>query len=181
MRNFGFQGIDDVARVGTNAKLSEAGAAMGLTSLESVDSIIALNRANYHAYAEVFLGTRGCKLIRYEEQERRNYQYAVIETNETVSGISRDDLIRVLQSENVRARRYFYPGCHRMEPYRTQNPDAGRLLPETERIAERVICLPNGTAVTPDTARRIRAIVRFAVDHGPEIAERLARQRRHAG
>ena len=141
MRNFGFIGTDNVARVGTNAKLSEICAAMGLTSLEAVDALIETNRENYVAYAEVFDGIRGCRLIRYAAEERCNYQYVVVEMDQTVSGISQVDLIRVLRAESVRARRYFYPGCHRMEPYRTRNPGAGRRLPETERIVDRVICL----------------------------------------
>jgi len=35
MRNFGFTGYDDVVSVGTNGKMSEISAAMGLTGLES--------------------------------------------------------------------------------------------------------------------------------------------------
>ncbi len=41
-------------------------------------------------------------------------------------------LVRVLHAENVLARRYFYPGCHEMEPYRSYFPHAGLVLPETE-------------------------------------------------
>ena len=64
--------------------------------------------------------------------------------------------MRVLWDENVLARRYFYPGCHRMEPYRSTWPDEGRWLPETERLAARVLQLPTGTAVGPANARTTR-------------------------
>ena len=47
----------------------------------------------------------------------------------SVCGISRDELVQILQAENVLARRYFYPGCHRMEPYRSYYPHARLLLP----------------------------------------------------
>ena len=40
MRNFGFRGIDDAVCVGTNAKMNEASAAMGLTSLEGMDDLL---------------------------------------------------------------------------------------------------------------------------------------------
>ena len=43
--------------------------------------------------------------------------------------LSRDELQRVLWAENVLARRYFFPGCHRMEPYRSLFPDAARAPP----------------------------------------------------
>ena len=51
--------------------------------------------------------------------ERTNYQYIVLEVDELETGLTRDELVQVLIAENVLARRYFYPGCHRMEPYRS--------------------------------------------------------------
>src|SRR6267378_2313680 len=50
MRNFGFAGLDRVIYVGTNGKMSELSAAMGLTSLESVDEFVAANRRNHQLY-----------------------------------------------------------------------------------------------------------------------------------
>jgi dTDP-4-amino-4,6-dideoxygalactose transaminase len=81
----------------------------------------------------------------------------------------------ILWSEIVRARRYFYPGCHRMEPYRSYFPHAGLLLPETERLAARVLVLPTGTAVGSSEIRTICEIVRLAAVRGGQITERLAR------
>jgi dTDP-4-amino-4,6-dideoxygalactose transaminase len=49
MRNFGFTGYDEVAGLGTNGKMSEASAAMGLT-LESLDSFLAANQRNHEQY-----------------------------------------------------------------------------------------------------------------------------------
>ena len=62
------------------------------------------------------------------------------------------------------ARRYFYPGCHRMEPYRTQYPEAGSRLPVTEWLADRVLLLPTGTAVGREEIGTICRIIRTAVD-----------------
>ena len=50
MRNFGFAGYDNVIYPGTNGKMTEICAAMGLTSLEAMEEIIAANRRNYEAY-----------------------------------------------------------------------------------------------------------------------------------
>lgn len=49
MRNFGFAGYDHVVYLGVNGKKTEVCAAMGLTSLESIEEILATNRANYLA------------------------------------------------------------------------------------------------------------------------------------
>jgi hypothetical protein len=71
---------------------------------------------------------------------------------------------QILQAENVLARRYFYPGCHRMEPYRSYFPHAGRFLPETEKLAQRVLLLPTGTAMDEKTIEIICSIIRSALE-----------------
>ncbi len=112
--------------------------------------------------------------IVYDDAERCNYQYVVAEVDEAEAGISRDGLVRILNAENVVARRYFWPGCHRMEPYRSLYPHWRFLLPVTEQVAARVMVLPTGTAVGADEIGMICGIVRHAVANGPAIAARLA-------
>jgi dTDP-4-amino-4,6-dideoxygalactose transaminase len=174
MKNFGFAGLDNVIYIGTNGKMNEVSAAMGLTMLESLDEIIEVNRRNYQAYRDGLADLPGVQLISYHERERCNFHYIVIEIDEAEAQISRDLLIDILHAENVRARRYFYPGCHRMEPYRSYFPNAGLLLPETEKLVQRVVVLPTGTAIGPQEIRTICQIIRFAVEHGEEIAFTLS-------
>jgi len=169
MQNFGFAGYDNVIYIGTNGKMSEISAAMGLTGLESLDDFIAANRRNYAAYREGLEGVLGIDLIRYNERERCNYQYVVIEVDHTITGMDRDVLVDILHAENVLARRYFYPGCHEMEPYRSCFPHAGLLLPETERLTQRVVSLPTGTAVGPEEVAKICAIIRLALENSEEL------------
>ncbi len=59
MRNFGFAGYDKVIYPGTNGKLTEVCAAMGLTSLESMEGILAANRRNFKAYSGGLNGLAG--------------------------------------------------------------------------------------------------------------------------
>jgi dTDP-4-amino-4,6-dideoxygalactose transaminase len=69
----------------------------------------------------------------------------------------------VLWAEGVLARRYFAPGCHRMEPYRSLEGGAPRHLPVTERLADEVLCLPTGTATDGAAIATICALIRSAV------------------
>ena len=147
MKNFGFVGEDNVGYIGTNGKMSEISAAMGLTSLEAIPDIIAANRRNYQRYRQGLDDLHGLRLFAFDENEQHNYQYVVVDVDEEAAGLTRDELVAVLRAENVLARRYFFPGCHRMEPYRSYFPHAGLLLPNTERVASGVLCLPTGTAV----------------------------------
>jgi dTDP-4-amino-4,6-dideoxygalactose transaminase len=174
MRNFGFRGNDNVIYIGTNGKMTEVCAAMGLTSLESVDDFIEVNRRNYHAYTEGLKGIPGISMLAYDGQEKTNYQYIVLEVEEDRTGLSRDDLVTVLTAENVLARRYFYPGCHKMEPYRSYFPHAGMVLPETEKLCQRVMVLPTGTSVSEATIDQICGIISAAVSNASAVHGKLA-------
>lgn len=174
MINFGFAGYDQVEYVGTNGKMTEICAAMGLTSLESIDEIIEENSRNYQQYKQSLQGTPGIKVIEYDEKEKNNYQYIILEIDEPMTGISRDLMVKILHAENILARRYFYPGCHQMEPYRSYFPHAGMVLPQTEKLVKNVMSLPTGTAVTTDDVKKICQIIRFAVENGDWISARLS-------
>ncbi len=175
MRNFGFADYDEVVSIGINGKMNEASAAMGLTSLESLEEFIANNHRNYKRYHQQLVDVPGVELIVYNETEKCNYWYIVLEIDESVTLVSRDQLQQILWAENVLARRYFYPGCHRMEPYSSYFSKAGLLLPNTEHLVRRVLSLPNGTAVGADEINHICEIIRLAVLCGDEARERLVR------
>jgi len=169
MKNFGFAGYDDVVHIGTNGKMNEMCAAMGLVSLDSMDGFVRVNQENYRQYKAALTDVPGVSVIDYNENEKNNYQYVVLEINELLAGISRDQILRVLHAENIFARRYFFPGCHRMEPYRSYFPHAGLLLPETEKLIERILILPTGTAIHRDDIKTICQIIRLSVEQSDEI------------
>jgi dTDP-4-amino-4,6-dideoxygalactose transaminase len=173
MRNFGFLGYDNVGSVGTNAKLTEFNAAMGLTSIDAMDEFVCLNRRNHVLYGAGLADLPGLLLKTYDDRQRLNYQYVVAEVDPSVCPISRDRLLDLLWADNVRARRYFYPGVHRMEPYCSQMNPALRHLPATERVSARVLVLPNGETATPACIERICALMRFAVERGSDITAQL--------
>jgi len=173
MRNFGFAGLDQTDALGTNAKMSEASAAMGLTNLESLADFVETNRRNYLVYRRGLHGISGTRMLEYDATEKRNYQYIVLEIDELETALSRDALQQILWAENVLARRYFYPGCHRMQPYASIMPNIAGRLPVTERLTRRVLVLPTGTAVSAEQVEAICGILRFAISRGGDIARRL--------
>jgi dTDP-4-amino-4,6-dideoxyglucose len=170
MRNFGFVDEDEVVGLGTNAKMSEAAAAMGLASLEALPDFLAANRRNYLAYAEVLAGVPGVRLRPFEP-EQANCHHIAITVDPVAAGLDRDELRRVLVAENVLARRYFYPGCHRVPPY-CEGTVPG--LPVTDAALERCLSLPTGTAVDAEDVAGIGRIVRLAVSSAAEV-------KRHSG
>jgi dTDP-4-amino-4,6-dideoxygalactose transaminase len=153
-RNFGFEGYDRVTTLGINGKMTEVCAAMGLTSLEALDDIVATNRRNHAAYSEGLAGIPGVRVLGYPAAEHNNYQYVVALVDSAEAGLTRDEIVELLHAERVLARRYFFPGCHRMAPYASEQPAAR--LPVTDRLSEQVMSLPTGTAVT---TRDVEAVV----------------------
>jgi dTDP-4-amino-4,6-dideoxygalactose transaminase len=180
MRNFGFSDYDRVDYLGTNGKMTEVCAAMGLTSLESMDEIIRLNRDNYESYCEALRETPGIIPIDYTFTEKPNYHYVVVEVDESRSTLNRDELIEVLHAENVLARKYFWPGCHRMQPYKALFPNAGLLLPHTERRAAQMMVLPTGQSISQDDIISICDLIKTALAHGQTIRRLLCDRRRPA-
>ena len=167
MRNFGFAGYDHVVAHGTNAKLSEAHAAMGLTMIEHVDRLAARNRETWERYADA-LRNRAVRLVAPADPRSSNYQYVVCEVTDD-SALTRDQLLNVLWQENIRARRYFFPGCHRTDPY----ADSGVSLPVTEEVASRVMVLPAGALITAEEIAEVVDVIECALTAADQLGNRL--------
>ena len=173
MRNFGFAGLDNVVSAGTNGKMTEISAAMGITSLESIDDFIAQNRRNYELYRAGLAGIDGLTFYTLPAGDRLNYQYVVLLVDEAVAGISRDMLVEILHAEGVFARRYFYPGIHAAEPYRRATAERRAHLPVTERLVQQAMQLPTGTAMSSGDADAVSALLAFVVRHAGALSSQF--------
>jgi dTDP-4-amino-4,6-dideoxygalactose transaminase len=160
MTNFGFTGYDQVEYLGINGKMNEISAAMGLTNLEAMDEILEVNRRNYHAYKKHLTGIPGVFLLEYDSKERNNFQYVILEVNPASCPKSRDKIVEILHLNNVIARKYFWPGCHRMQPYRTLYPAASENLPITEKVSGNIIVLPTGQQLDSQEVRKTCLLIR---------------------
>jgi dTDP-4-amino-4,6-dideoxygalactose transaminase len=156
MRNFGFQNYKVVSS-GTNGKMNEFSAAMGLTSFECMPDIVETNMRNYEKYREQIAGLPGVELIEYNTEERCNFQYVVLDID-----------------SNVMARDYFSPGCHKAEPYASDSKYKNINLPVTEQVSDRLLSLPTGTSVGEAEIISIAGLLKYCVDNGGEISSGLA-------
>jgi len=158
MRNFGFLGLDNVIHPGTNGKMIEVCAAIGLVNLDYVDRVIDSNRCNYAKYRRALSQIEGLSVLTYDESERNNFQYIVLELDEDFA-VNRDDLVNTFRAENVLARKYFWPGCHNMQPYRDLFRHAGLMLSNTQIVAKRVVVMPTGPLLPVDAPGTIAEII----------------------
>ncbi|MEU9689125.1 aminotransferase class I/II-fold pyridoxal phosphate-dependent enzyme [Amycolatopsis japonica] len=163
MRNLGLDDNRETVACGINGRMTEAAAAMGLTSLEAMEAFMEINRDNHESYRDGLAGLPGVKVYEQADEERANHQYVVIEVDAATAGIHRDAVQAALTEHNVLARPYFHPGCHMIDPYR-ERPDVHTPLPlpRTEALCERVLSLPTGTAVGPAEIAAVCEIIRDA-------------------
>jgi dTDP-4-amino-4,6-dideoxygalactose transaminase len=176
LRNHGIKGLDTTSGLGTNAKMPEVCAAMGLANLEAFDTTVVRSRQTFDEYQNGLRGVAGLELRAPVDGAESNWHYVVAEVDEAELGLSRDGLVDALRSENVLARRYFHPGCHALEPYASQAPTAGWTLPVTARATARTIVFPGGSTITSDDVARVCELVRQTVAQArpsaPEAADR---------
>lgn len=170
LRNFGFagDGSQTTTCVGINAKMSEFHAALGVMNLMKIRSFIDRNRTNYRRYW-YNLRNSGVRVYSHGSQatHRGNFQYVVVEL---LSGkLSADILVKILRAENVLARRYFSPPCHRVAPHNRE----GYYLPVTEAVSNRVVVLPTGMSLTRQDVDKVCELIIHCVNHESWITERL--------
>jgi dTDP-4-amino-4,6-dideoxygalactose transaminase len=176
MTNFGFSGQDNVIYLGTNGKMSEVSAAMGLSMLDALPDISRRNRENHRLYAERLKDISGISLTTDPESQTNTHQYVVTEVTGDAFGLTRDELLTILKAENILARRYFYPGCANMAPYATTEPlDHGTgNLPRTSEACEKTLILPTGPSATEEIIRALTALVALIAENAEQVQQRTA-------
>ncbi len=173
LRNFGFVDYDCVDGLGINAKMSEICAAMGLVNLIEFDDFLSQNQRVYEQYSLHIEQIKGLKLLPLGNYGDNNFQYIVIEIDQEQIGLSRDELVKILHAEKVMARRYFYPGCHRMQPYVTLPDCVPYELINTESLCDNVMILPGGSSMSLNSVSQIGQLLSFIIDHAQSIRKAL--------
>jgi dTDP-4-amino-4,6-dideoxyglucose len=177
VRNFGFGPDGQVGHVGTNGKLNEAAAAMGLTSLDALEKTVAHNRATYELYRAALAEVPGVRPLEYDARHRNTHHYMMVTVDEAAAGLHRDLLLDILRAEKIMAQPYFPKAMHQLQPYAD---DSAVSLPHAEALCGQLLALPTGPEVSADDVETISDTIRVAVAHGPE-ATALRRHARTAG
>lgn len=141
LKNFGFKNEVEVVMPGTNAKMNEMQALMGIHVLRYLDKIIEKRSRITKVYRSRLSALPGVRFPPpLPSDVKYNYAYVAVEIDEPEFGMSRDALYEELKKWNVHTRRYFYPlvcdfACYRSVP--VQGP-----LAVARRVADRILTLP---------------------------------------
>lgn len=149
--NFGHKGNEQFHGLGINGKMSELQAAMGLSVLPYMETILEDRKRLVQEYSQG-LKNLNIDFLKLRENTEWNYSYypVVFKTEE--------DLIMLknaLEKENIFPRRYFYPSLNTL-PY----IENYKVMPVAENISKRVLCLPLYKGLLAEQQTKIIQIIK---------------------
>lgn len=158
LKNFGFTNEVTVNALGINGKMSEINAAFGLLQLKYMDQVIERRLAIEALYRQLLKDVPGLVLPDTPADTDGNASYFPIRITERF-GICRDDLYTFLKTNQIYARRYFYPLITHFDYYRHMTSDNEKCLSQAQQIADEVLCLPIYPALTDEEVRTIASLI----------------------
>lgn len=156
-KNFGIISPVNVEDIGTNAKMNEFQAAMGVCNLRHVDEDIAKRKRVVEQYRSHLENIPGIQLNPIQKGVKQNYAYFPVVFDSDVFGKTRDRVADELAKENIFARKYFYPLINDYECYRPIY--SSMATPIAKKIASRVLTLPLFSALELEIVDEICGII----------------------
>lgn len=147
--NFGHNGPLDFHGLGINGKISELQSAMGLSVLPHMPEIIKL-RENAVRYYENVLNFVNFRAMKVREGVSWNYSYypIIFESEQLLLKVQAE-----LNQLNIYPRRYFYPSLNNVPFFN------GNIMPVSESIASRILCLPLYHSLTDSELNLITKVI----------------------
>ena len=151
--NFGIKNAQEIPELGTNAKMNEFEAAMGLCVLDDIEEIKQKRKDILQNYRKELKD-----LVRFQEQNENateNYSYfpVVFKSEEQLLKVQ-----KALNEKNIFPRRYFYPSLDTLEYIEPK-----QVMPISRDISKRILCLPIYAELEKDVQESIIKIVKGAI------------------
>lgn len=136
--NFGFTSPEDIDYIGTNARMNEFEAVMGIVNLRHIDEEIAKRKTAAERYWEHLDGIKGIYCPKPNKDTVWNYAYFPV----IFDGFKydRNQIQSKLAESNIFARKYFFPLTNEAKCYAQQYGDAN--VPIAKKVADTVLTLP---------------------------------------
>ena len=158
LKDFGIKDEETVDGVGANGKMNEFVAAMGLCNIRHVDENILKRKVLVECYRENLAEIGGLQLPPIQPNVQSNYSYFPIVVDETVFGVSRDNILERLKEKGIYARKYFYPITNAFDCYKDEF-DVNE-TPIAFKISHQVLTLPLYASLTIEEVIYICEIIK---------------------
>jgi dTDP-4-amino-4,6-dideoxygalactose transaminase len=130
--NFGIENAESIPELGTNAKMNEFEAAMGLCVLDDIENIKQSRKVILETYQTELKG-----LVKFQEQNlnaAQNYSYFPVILKDEAQLLK---VQKALNDQKIFPRRYFYPSLDTLSYIEPK-----QYCPNSRDIASRILCLP---------------------------------------
>lgn len=139
LKNFGIESEEDITYIGSNAKMNEFAAVMGLCNLKQIEWAIKERKRVYEQYRKYLENVSGIKLCHVKKEQESNYSYMPILV-EKEFGQDRNQVYDKLKEKGIFARKYFYPITNKLECYGMKFNRGN--TPIAEYVSENILTLP---------------------------------------
>jgi dTDP-4-amino-4,6-dideoxygalactose transaminase len=175
LMNFGIKNEESVIGMGLNGKMSEMNAIFGLLNLRKVKENKKRLGELSALYRKKLSVIKGIKFQLPKPDCETNGQYMPVEIIEAEYGLNRNELYAVLRTENVFARKYFYPPAYDYECYR--NSDFSKVeLPGVDLVSKRILCLPLFVSMKTNELGTVCELLKSIQCHSVELRNKLQKE-----
>ena len=160
LRNFGIVDETTVSEIGSNSKMNEMQAAIGLLQLKKIDEYISSRKKIAEVYDKGLEAVSGVDILVKRKNSSFSYGYYPIFIDKDQYGMSRDDLYFLLKKRGIFSRRYFFPLVSNFLPYRDFPSSRKSNLPIANKLADSVLCLPIYASLEHVIVKKIIKIIK---------------------
>lgn len=161
LKNFGIKNEEEILLPGTNAKMNELQAAIGLLTLKLVDNEIEKRKRLITIYKEKLEKIKCISYISEKKNVKYNYQSFPILIDDKCSVMNRDKIYEKLKDYNIFSRKYFYP---LVTDYKFVKKETKKSLPNAEKISSQILCLPLYGELSEENVIKIAEIIAFLLN-----------------
>lgn len=169
----GLQGEENTVLPGTNGKMQEFNALIGLENLKVIDDHVQTRRSISGHIQEMLEDVPGLTFQTQKPYAVSNYQNLSVLVDESSFGLNRDELYDSLKLEGIGSRKYFFPALHEHDTYRHRPETTPIPLPVTERVSSQILCLPIYSQMTLDEAEQMCSAICNIHNHASSIRTRF--------
>ncbi|MDT2833541.1 DegT/DnrJ/EryC1/StrS family aminotransferase [Vagococcus carniphilus] len=155
LKNFGITGPETVEIVGGNAKMNEFQAAMGICNLKYLSEEISKRKKIVERYMENLKNVPGIILNKIPDSVESNYAYFPVRFDNY--HLNRDEVFELLLSNEITARKYFYPLANDFECYKEKYSSDD--TPIAKKVSKQILTLPLYASLSLDDVDRICKLI----------------------
>nr|AFV53191.1 VioA [Providencia alcalifaciens] len=159
LKNFGITDELTVTAPGINGKMSEINAAFGLVQLRHIEQAMLQRKSVDTIYREALTDITGITIYEHNKHANSNYSYFPILVERNYP-LTRDELYEKLKKNHILSRRYFYPLISNMPIYSKLPSSSFSNLPQSNELANKVLCLPIYNELDISTQFRIIDLIK---------------------